>query len=152
MAPDARDRYLRIWSQVSGQLDSPWATLFKKGMEFERAFAEAGGLLVVGIDPTGYGGVVAGYANHRAVELLVEAGFTPEEAIQVASSNGAIYLGVDDKVGTIDVGKVADLVVINGDPSSNIADIRNTEIVFKDGVGYDSERLFGSVRGTVGVR
>jgi len=52
-------------------------------MEFERMFAEAGGLLVAGIDPTGYGGVVPGYANHREIELLVEAGFTPEEEIMV---------------------------------------------------------------------
>ena len=151
MSPDARDRYMRTWSRIQQQ-DSTRIVLLQKSMEFERSFAEAGGLLVAGIDPTGYGGVVPGYANQRGVELLVEAGFTPEAAIQVASYNGAVYLGIDDRVGTVEVGKVADLVVIDGDPSSRIEDIRKMEIVFKDGVGYDSALLFGSVRGTVGVR
>ena len=151
MSPDARDRYLRTWSRIQEQ-DSTRAVLLRKGMEFERLFAEAGGLLVAGIDPTGYGGVVPGYANHREVELLVEAGFTPEEAIMVSTYNGAVYLGIDDRVGTVAVGKVADLVVIDGDPSARIEDIRRMEIVFKGGIGYDSKRLFDSVRGTVGVR
>ena len=121
-------------------------------MDFERAFAQAGGLLVAGIDPTGYGGVVPGYANQREVELLVEAGFTPEQAIMVSTRNGAIYLGIDDRVGTLEVGKVADLVVIDGNPSARIQDIRRMELVFKAGIGYDSARLFASVSGTVGVR
>jgi imidazolonepropionase-like amidohydrolase len=131
---------------------SPWAAAFKKEMEFEHAFAQAGGLLLAGLDPTGMGGVIAGFGDQREVELLVEAGFTPVEAIHVATANGAQFLGELDRVGTITPGKQADLVVIRGDPSKKIEDIENLETVFKDGVGYDSAKLIESVRGVVGSR
>jgi imidazolonepropionase-like amidohydrolase len=120
-------------------------------MQFELAFFRAGGLLLAGTDPTGYGGVVAGYSNQRELELLVEAGLSPLEAIKVATLNGAQYLGRADRVGSIAVGKRADLIVVRGDPSARAADIENIETVFKDGVGYDSAKLFGSVKGQVGL-
>ena len=129
---------------------SPWPAAFQKEMEFEHAFAQAGGLLLAGLDPTGIGGVVAGFGDQREVELLVEAGFTPLEAIHIATANGAEYLGESDRIGTIAPGKQADLVVIHGDPAKNIDDIEKVEIVFKDGVGYDSAKLIESVRGHVG--
>ncbi len=118
MLPESRDQYLRRRAQIAVQTESPWASLFQKVMQLERAFARAGGLLVVGTDPTGYGGVVAGFANQRAIKLLVEAGFSPIEAIQIATLNGARYLGVDDRVGTVEVGKQADLVVVRGNPAA----------------------------------
>jgi imidazolonepropionase-like amidohydrolase len=131
---------------------SPWAAAFKKEMEFEHAFAQAGGLLLAGLDPTGMGGVIAGFGDQREVELLVEGGFTPLEAIHIATANGAQFLGESDRIGTIAAGKQADLVVIKGDPSTKIEDIENVETVFKDGVGYDSAKLIESVRGVVGSR
>ena len=131
---------------------SPWGAAFKKELEFEHEFSKEGGLLLAGLDPTGMGGVIAGFGDQREVELLVEAGFTPVEAIHIATFNGAQYLGDSDRVGTIAPGKQADLVVIKGDPSKNIADIENVETVFKDGVGYDSAKLIESVHGTVGSR
>ncbi len=131
---------------------SPWPAAFKKEMEFEHAFAQVGGLLLAGLDPTGMGGVVAGFGDQREVELLVEAGFTPLEAIHIATANGAQFLGELDRIGTIAPGKQADLVVIKGDPSKRIEDIENVEIVFKDGTGYDSAKLIESVRGVVGSR
>jgi imidazolonepropionase-like amidohydrolase len=131
---------------------SPWPAAFKKEEEFEHAFSKAGGLLLAGLDPTGMGGVLAGFGDQREVELLVEAGFTPIEAIHIATYNGAQYLGELDHIGTIAAGKQADLVVIKGDPSKNIQEIENVETVFKDGIGYDSAKLIESVRGTVGTR
>jgi imidazolonepropionase-like amidohydrolase len=151
MLPQAREQYLAQRARVDQQESSPWTTLFKKEMELEYAFVRAGGLLVVGTDPTGYGGIVAGYANQRAVELLVESGFSPQEAISVATLNGARYLGIDARVGTVTPGKIADLVVVRGDPSTSIGDVRNVELVFKGGIGYDSQKLFESVKGTVGL-
>jgi len=127
------------------------AAIFKKEEAFELAFAKAGGVLLAGLDPTGNGGVVAGFGDQREVELLVDAGFTPVEAIHIATENGAKFLG-DEKIGTLAVGKQADLVVIKGDPSRRIDDIENVEIVFKDGKGYDSQKLIDSVRGLVGYR
>ena len=135
-----------------GSDTSPWPAAFNKEMEFEHEFAKAGGLLLAGLDPTGMGGVGAGFGDQREVELLVEAGFTPVEAIHIATSNGAQYLGELDRIGTIAPGKQADLVVIKGDPSKKIEDIENVKTVFKDGVGYDSAKLIESVRGTVGLR
>ena len=111
----------------------------------------SGGLLVVGTDPTGFGGVVAGYSNQRALELLVQAGFSPLEAVKIATLNGAKYLGRDSRIGTIAAGKQADLIVVRGDPSTRIEDVENVEIVFKKGVGFDSPKIFESVKGQVGL-
>ena len=121
-------------------------------MAMEKAFYDAGGMLVVGTDPTGGGDVVPGYANQRAVQLLMEVGLTVEQAIEVATKNGAIYLEMADEIGTIEVGKRADLVMMRGDPGADPDALRHMTMVFKDGVGYDSMKLFDSVRGWVGVR
>ena len=96
--------------------------------------------------------MIAGFGDQREVELLVEAGFTPLEAIHIATANGAQFLGELDRIGTIAPGKQADLVVIKGDPSNKIEDIENVEIVFKDGIGYDSSKLIEAARGVVGSR
>ncbi len=124
----------------------------KLEMAFERAFVRAGGTLLAGCDPTGNGVVLAGYGDQREVELLVEAGFTPIEALRIASWNGAAFLGQQDHIGSIAPGKDADLVVVKGDPSKDIKDVENVEIVFKDGVGYHPMKLADSVRGLVGIR
>ncbi len=150
MSTDARVRYLSARARV--QSTSDFTALLRKAMDFERAFVKAGGLLIAGLDPTGNGGVVAGFGDHRQVELLVEAGFTPLEAIQIASYNGAKFLGEDARIGSVAVGKQADLMVVKGNPAANILDIEKVEIVFKDGIGYDSEKLIQSVQGLVGIR
>jgi imidazolonepropionase-like amidohydrolase len=161
LSPDARSAVLSNKVRASDQAaisrrynaeSSPWPAALKKEMEFEYEFSKAGGLLLAGLDPTGMGGVIAGFGDQREVELLVEAGFTPVEAIHVATANGAQFLGESDRIGTIAPGKQADLVVIKGDPSKKIEDIENVEIVFKEGIGYDSAKLIESVRGLVGIR
>lgn len=151
MNPTMRDIYLTTWAAVQSSDDQTWATLLQKEMAWEKAFFDAGGLLMNGTDPTGYGGVVAGFANIRAVELLVQAGFSLEEAIKVSTLHGAQYLERESEIGTIEVGKKADLVVIDGDPTQNVKDMRKVEMVFKDGVGYDSEKVFEFTKGSVGV-
>jgi len=150
MSTDARVRYLQARARVSPE--SNFLPLMRKAMEFERAFVKAGGLLIAGLDPTGNGGVVAGFGDLREVELLVEAGFTPTEAVMIASLNGAKFLGEDARIGSIAPGKQADLMVVKGNPAATIGDIENVEIVFKDGIGYDSEKLIQSVQGLVGIR
>jgi hypothetical protein len=150
MSPQAQAAYLGARARIAP--DSPSGAMLKKEMQFEYAFAKAGGLLLAGPDPTGNGGVLAGYGDQREIELLVEAGFTPLEAIRIATLNGAQFLGEQDRIGSIAPGKQADLVVIKGDPSRDINDIEKVEIVFKDGVGYDSQKLIQSVQGLVGIR
>jgi imidazolonepropionase-like amidohydrolase len=129
-----------------------WVPVFRNEAQFERAFVRAGGLLIAGADPTGDGGVLPGFGDQREIELLVDAGFTPLEAIHVATANGAAFLDEADRIGTIAVGKRADLDVVRGNPATRIRDIENTEVVFKDGVGFDSAKLIRSVRARVGVR
>jgi len=150
MSTDARVRYLQARARVSSQGD--FVSLLRKAMEFERAFVQAGGLLIAGLDPTGNGGIVAGFGDLRQIELLVEAGFTPVEAVEIATLNGAKFLGEDPRIGSIAAGKQADLMIVKGNPAANINDIENVHIVFKDGVGYDSEKLIQSVQGLVGIR
>lgn len=151
MLPEARISYLSVRAIIGQNPSSLWPVLLKKEMQFERDFVKAGGLLLAGEDPTGYGGDLAGFGDQREIELLVEAGFSPVEAIHIATENGATFLGEDDKIGTLAAGKAADLAVIDGDPSAKIEDIEKTELVFKDGVGYDSAKLIESVRGAVGL-
>jgi enamidase len=131
LLPQLKDQFDQALRRVAQNQQSIYQALFPKGMALERAFAQAGGVLVAGTDPTGSGGVIPGYSNQRQIELLVEAGFTPLEAISIATLNGARYLGRDATIGSLAIGKQADLVVIDGDPSTAIADIRKVETVFK---------------------
>lgn len=152
MLPQARVEYLKTRERIAATKDSPWPKMFQLEMAFERAFVEAGGTLLAGLDPTGYGGVIAGYGDQREVELLVEAGFTPVQALRIATLNGARFMGEDKEIGSIEVGKVADLVLVTGNPSKNIKDIEKVALVFKDGVGYDPTKLVQAANGTVGLR
>jgi Amidohydrolase family len=153
LQPSSRADYLDVRADVNGnQGQWPlWPGLLKKEMQFERAFVKAGGLLLAGVDLTGNGGNLAGFGDQREVELLVEAGFTPVQAIRIATANGAIFLGESDHIGSLTPGKQADLVVVHGDPSTTIADLEKVEIVFKNGIGYDSAKLIKSVSGSVGL-
>jgi imidazolonepropionase-like amidohydrolase len=151
LVPALRDQFQRAYDRVQQNQQSPYKTLFAKGLTLERAFARAGGLLTAGTDPTGAGGVIPGFADQRQIELLVDEGFTPVEAISIATLNGAKFLGREAKIGTIAAGKQADLVVVNGDPSRTIEDVRRVETVFRNGVGYDPVKLIASVSGQVGI-
>ena len=157
LLPDAWGSFVTTRAAIAERADeAPAETvsgrLLQMEMQFEHDFVKQGGVLMAGCDPTGYGGVLPGFGDQRGLELLVEAGFTPEEAIHVATENGAKWLGEDAHFGTIAAGKDADLVVVDGNPAARIADVEKVETVFKDGVGYDPEKLLGSVRGLVGLR
>ncbi len=148
MLPQLRDQVMASLDRVR-DMDG---ALLARYMAMEKAFYDAGGLLVVGTDPTGAGDVVPGYANQRALQLLVEMGLTVEQAVEVATRNGAIYLEREDEIGTVEVGKRADLVLMQGDPREDPGAFERMTLVFKDGVAYDSAELFESVSGWVGVR
>ena len=124
---------------------------FKKEQGWEKQFYDAGGLLVAGTDPTGAGRTIVGYANRHEIELLVEGGFTPLEAIKICTLNGASYIGRARDIGTIEGGKQADLILVAGDPEKDIRQPRQMGIVFKHGVGFDSPKLFESMKGKVGL-
>jgi imidazolonepropionase-like amidohydrolase len=153
LTPQAREAYLYARNRVNAaprEQAKDVVTSYQHDLGLEREFVAAGGLLLAGPDPTGNGGVIPGFGDLREVELLVDAGFSPEQAIKTATYNGAVYLGLADRIGTIGAGKNADIVVVGGDPSKSILDIEKVEIVFKDGVGYDPDTLLASVRGRYG--
>ena len=156
MSPPTREAYLTtrnlelMRSENNPSMAAQRLQIYKNDIAMERAFVAAGGQLLAGPDPTGDGGVLPGYGDQREVELLVDGGFTPLEAIKIATLNGATYMGRDATIGSIKAGKNADLVVVKGDPTKNISNIENTEIVFKDGVGYDSKKLLESAKGRYG--
>ncbi len=152
MLPQLRDQVMARVERNRQSEEDGASALLRRYMDMEKAFHDAGGLLVVGTDPTGGGDVIPGYANQRAVQLLVEIGLTVEEAVEVATLNGAKYLEMGGEIGTVEVGKRADLALMRGDLTEDLEAIREMTLVFKDGVGYDSAKLFESVRGWVGVR
>ena len=153
LTPEAREAYLYLRNRtnsLSPDEARKRVTWWQHDLALERKFVAAGGLLLAGPDPTGNGGVVAGFGDVREIELLAEAGFSVPEAIRIATFNGAAYLGLEERIGSVAVGKDADLVVLRGDPGEHLADLENVELVFKDGIGYDSDKLLASVRGRYG--
>lgn len=147
---DTREKYQQL---LASRVESSHSELIKKlfiaGQSLEAGFWRAGGKLTVGTDPT-MPGTLPGYGSLRSIELLAEAGIPPLEVIKIATQNGAEAMGVLDDRGTITVGKRADLIIINGDPSIDIKNIYKIEAVFKKGVGYDPVALRKSVVGKVG--
>ncbi len=154
LTPQAKESYLYLRNLTNSRAGTPRgqqsAEAYKNDLGLERQFVAAGGLLLAGPDPTGNGGVIPGFGDQREIELLVEAGFSPVEAIRIATLNGATYLGLADRIGTIAAGKNADLSLVKGNPAANIGDVENVIVVFKDGVGYDSAKLIDSVKGRFG--
>ncbi len=151
LSPTASLHYLEGREQLSEQARALGRLRIRKEVEFEKAFVKAGGLLMAGCDPTGNGSALAGFGDQRNIELLVEGGFPAAEAIQIATLNGAKFLGLDNRIGSISQGKQADLVVLAGNPAREIGDIEKVTMVFKDGVGFDPAKLLDSVRGHVGL-
>ena len=145
--PQSRETYLRNIRQPP-----PWwprSKLEREIRKLERAFVAAGGRLGLGADPADFG-QIAGYADHRALHLLSEAGWTPAEIIRLATSQNADVLGVGDSVGRIAVGHAADLIVVSGDPLADVRELAKADLVFKDGVAYDPTKLRAPAKGLVG--
>jgi imidazolonepropionase-like amidohydrolase len=152
MAPEVREAYLAQRKAIDEAVNPALnEAMLKNAMAFERAFHDAGGLLAAGVDPTGIGGALPGIGDQWNYELLTEAGFTPTQVVKIMTLNGAKILGVDRELGSVEAGKIADLVVLQGDLAARAPVIRETRFVFKDGVGYDPALLFASVKGRVGI-
>lgn len=152
LIPSLRKQYDNKWLEIRNSNSELMRLIYAKSIVFEKLFVEAGGTLLVGTDPTGYGGVIAGFSNQRAVELLVESGFSIEEAITFSTLNGARYLGVSDYLGTIKTGKKADFIVVEGNLASNYRNINKIKYVFKDGICYNSNAIKETYKGMVGLQ
>lgn len=114
--------------------------VFAKDVAIVGALHRAGIPIVAGTDQT-----VPGHSLHREIELYVQSGFTPMEAIQAASLVPARVMGLEKELGTVEVGKRADLIVIDGDPLADIRNTRNVELTITGGKMYDAADLWRSV-------
>ncbi len=117
-----------------------------------KSLYEAGGahLLIVGTDEPVYTSLLPGFAYHRELLAMTYAGIPPAGVLKAATINGARALGVDDKLGSIEAGKLADLYVVRGNPLDDIKAARNIRYVIKDGVALDPLELLGSAEGKIG--
>lgn len=154
LSPRSREVALKDWTQLLSERgterDGYIRSVQRKEMAFQKALVEAGGVLVVGTDPTGWGLTLPPNSTHAALILLTEAGFSPLQAISLATLAGAQFLGIDAEVGTVTRGKRANLILIDGEPDKNIAQISKVSIVFRDGVAYDPKALVSRAKGKVG--
>ena len=151
LTPDLREHYLSRWSAIAQQGKNQWTDVLRIGMRLEKRFVDAGGHLMAGTDPTGYGGVIAGFSNVRELELLREAGFSLPEAVRIATRNGAVFLGRDSEIGTLEIGKHADLIVFKGSVSTDPRALKDLQWTMKAGVAYDRARILAAMKGKIGL-
>ncbi|WP_339914075.1 amidohydrolase family protein [uncultured Brevundimonas sp.] len=151
LIPQVRAQYETTWAAIQTRNDPGTRALLPKMMQLERRFVAEGGHLVAGTDPTGFGGVIPGWSSKRQLQLMVEAGFGFEQALNMATLEGARFLDRDTEVGSIEVGKRADLILIDGDPVADPGALDRMPLVFKAGVGYDTAAIFTSLQQTVGL-
>ena len=153
--PELRAQYETLWKKIQAtpaaraKLEQAY---FAHASAMEKRFADAGGLLMGGSDPTGYGAVIPGFSSKREIELLVQAdGFTFPKAIEIMTLNAAKFENRASDIGSLAVGKRADIVVIDGNPMANVMAVEHMPLVFKDGVGYDTAAIFKAMQGQIGM-
>ncbi len=119
-----------------------------------KAFYDAGGerLITSGTDHPSWGEFFSGFGSHRELQSLVLSGIPAAAALRMGTINGAHALGVSDRLGTIEAGKLADLFVERGNPLSDISNTHNVQLVVKAGQLYDPAALLASVKGKLGPR
>jgi imidazolonepropionase-like amidohydrolase len=110
----------------------------------------AGSLITLGTDHPSWGQFLAPFGVHREMHAFAKAGIPEADVLRIATINGARALGMSDRLGTVDVGKWADLVVVRGDPLTDIRNTRAVEWVMSRGRLHRAERLLDAARGTVG--
>ncbi len=153
--PVRRQRYEREQSAVAdgSKIFGRNQAALQMSAQLTLAFVRAGGRLVLGSDPDNLGeGRMPGVSNHDSIKRAVRVGFSPLETIRMATLSGARFLGIQNRTGSIAVGKEADLQVVRGAPDHDIGDIDNIEMVFANGIAYDPQLLFSRVKGLVGSR
>jgi len=152
LIPQLRLAYEGGWArQQTSPRGRAYAAFLPKLMRMEKRFAAMGGVLLAGTDPTGYGGVIPGFSAAREVQLLVEEGQSLPQAVKISSLNGARYLGRDHDIGSIEPGKRADLILVDGDPVRDAGALEHISYVFKAGIGYRRQSILDQMQGVVGL-
>jgi len=152
LTPAFRASFEAAWKhQQASPFGKMVAIMLPRLMRMEIRFMHAGGLLMAGSDPTGYGGVVPGSSSARELQLLVQGGFSFPQAVRIMTLNGAIYLGRDRDIGSIGVGKRADLVLVDGNPIIDTNSLNHLDVVFKEGIGYSPGAIRDAFAGKIGT-
>jgi imidazolonepropionase-like amidohydrolase len=128
-----------------------WDSLYNAMRRTTKALYDRGGMLTLGTDNPSRGEFLAGFSAHRELHTLVQIGIPPAAALKIATINGARAMGVSDKLGTIEVGKLGDLFVIGGNPLTKITNTRNVHLVVKSGTVYDPKALLAQAEGKIGA-
>ncbi len=119
-----------------------YADSFRKMLAFLRTLHEAGVTIVAGTD------ALAGFSLHRELELYVEAGIPPADVLRLATLGSARVMRRDIELGSIEPGKVADMILIDGDPLARISDVRRVVLTVRDGLLFDPAEVYA----TIGVK
>jgi len=123
----------------------------QRNLELKTLYESGGAnLLIVGTDEPVYTSLLPGFAYHRELLAMTYAGLPPSAVLQAATINGANALGIEDKLGSVEPGKLADLFVVSGNPVDDIKAARNVRFVIKDGVVHDPEALLRTAEGKIG--
>ena len=137
--PILHEQFAQRYADLQRDTTRRFEAILAHARVLEVAFMRAGGLLIAGTDPTGGGGVIPGYSNQRELELLIEAGLTPMEAIVAGTMENARYFRIQDRLGSVEAGQLADLVLVAGDPLKDISNMRRVQRVMLNGKWQEAE-------------
>ncbi len=152
LMPQLREQYVSRYTAIQRGGPNPYGRIFPKNMVWEKRFHDAGGLLVAGTDPTGYGGVIPGYSSLRQFELLREAGFDAATTVKVMTANGATYLGRTADIGRIAPGLRADLIAFATPLDAAKPALPEVAWTMKAGRAWDRAKILNAWKGQVGLR
>lgn len=152
LMPQLREQYVSRYTAIQRGGPNAYGRVLPKDMAWEKQFAEAGGLLVAGTDPTGYGGVIPGWSSLRQFELLREAGFDAATTVKVMTANGATYLGRTADIGRIAPGLRADLVAFAAPLDAAKPGLPDVAWTMKAGRAWDRAKILNAWKGQVGLR
>ena len=152
LMPQLREQYVSRYTAIQRGGPNAYGRVLPKNMAWEKRFHDAGGLLVAGTDPTGYGGVIPGYSSLRQFELLREAGFDAATTVKVMTANGATYLGRSADVGRIAPGLRADLIAFAAPLDPAKPALPEVAWTMKAGRAWDRAKILNAWKGQVGLR
>jgi len=152
LIPQMREQYVTRYTAIQRGGPNAYGRVLAKDMAWEKQFHDAGGLLVAGTDPTGYGGVIPGYSSLRQFELLREAGFDAATTVQVMTANGARYLGREADIGRIAPGLRADLIAFAAPLDAAKPALPEVAWTMKAGRAWDRAKILNAWKGQVGLR
>lgn len=154
LTPYARDLVEERLAAEPRRVSEQFERIYNVKQELVKRFYDMGGghLITMGTDHPSTGEFFSPFSVHRELALFVKSGIPEAAVLRFATRNAAEALRVDGDLGTIEAGKIADLVILGANPLEDIRNTRDVRMVFKDGVAYDPAELLASSKGKIGPR